>query len=122
MSRIDENLEASLGNDIFSKLLRMIYSSDGGDIAHNLFPSYHCLLSLYCYLGIWRSKEISKWFKIYSIVEVIVICLSTVFTKQHYVLDVFGGLSIALISYLLIEFINPGEKIVKKRSKQLDKN
>lgn len=115
MSRSEEGLVDNLGNDIFSKLLMMIYGNDGGDLAFNLFPSYHCLISLYCYLGIRKQPEISKGFKIYSGIMVILICMSTVFTKQHYFIDIVGGLSISLSVYLIVKLINPGEKILSNR-------
>ena len=121
MSRSEEGIIDGLGTDIFSKLLAMIYGNDGGDLAFNLFPSYHCLISLYCYLGIRKQPEIAKGFKIYSGVMVILICLSTVFTKQHYFIDIVGGISISLSCYLIIKQINPGEKILLNRKKSIDK-
>ena len=121
MSRSEEGIIDGLGTDIFSKLLAMIYGNDGGDLAFNLFPSYHCLISLYCYLGIRKQPEIAKGFKIYSGVMVILICLSTVFTKQHYFIDIVGGISISLSCYLIIKQINPGKKILLNRKKSIDK-
>jgi len=119
MDRIAEGIY-SVGEKggIFNQLLMFIYNSDGSDIAFNLFPSYHCLISLYCYLGIRKQPEISKGFKIYSIVMTVLICLSTLFTKQHYILDCISGLSISLISYLIVEKINPSRWIINKSNKR----
>lgn len=99
-------------------LLKMVYTVDGGDVAWNLFPSYHCLISLCCYLAVFRRKEIHIGFRIYSLVMVLLISMSTVFTKQHYFVDILGGWAIPIVVYVIIYFINPGEKILKKREEK----
>ena len=50
-------------------------------MAFNLFPSYHCLISTYCYLGVRKQPEISRGFRIYSLVMAALIGLSTLLTK-----------------------------------------
>ncbi|MBQ9815230.1 MAG: phosphatase PAP2 family protein [Lachnospiraceae bacterium] len=104
---------------IFNKLLGIIYGADGSGLAFNLFPSYHCLISLYCYLGVRKQPEISKGFRIYSLVMTILICLSTVFTKQHYFIDIFGGLAISIICYLVVGKLDPGGKIMAKKENRV---
>lgn len=99
----------------FNWLLGVVYSSDGDNRAFNLLPSYHCLISLYMYLGVARRKEVTLTFRIYSIIAVVMICLSTVFTKQHYIVDTFAGLGITLIVYFVIKWINPGKRILDRR-------
>lgn len=100
---------------VFNALLKMVYGADGGDLAFNLFPSYHCLISLYCYLGIRKREEVSKGVRIYSLVMTILICMSTVFTKQHYFLDILGGLGISLICYAVVQKLDPGSRILKQK-------
>ncbi|MCQ2793988.1 MAG: phosphatase PAP2 family protein [Bacilli bacterium] len=95
-------------------LLGLIYGSDGGARNYNLLPSFHCLTSLYMYLAIAKRKEISFSFRVYTLIMVILISLSTVFTKQHYVLDIFVGYAIALVAYFTIKLINPGQKIMAR--------
>lgn len=102
-------------NDFLSKLLLIVYSSDWNNQAMNLLPSFHCLISLYMYLGVARRKEVSLAFRIYSLVAVFFICLSTVFTKQHLIMDVPAGLAISIIVYFIVKYINPGKKILEKR-------
>lgn len=114
MDRTAEGLmNVSTGDGIFGSMLSTVYASDGSAIAFNLFPSYHCLISLYCYLGVHKQPEISKGFRTYSAIMVVLICMSTLFTKQHYILDMVGGLSISIICYLAVKKINPGERLVK---------
>ena len=111
MDRTAEGLmEAAKQPGIFNAMLATIYAADGSEYAFNLFPSYHCLISLYCYLGVRKQPEISKGFQVYSLVMVVLICLSTLFTKQHYIIDMVGGLGISLACYALMHRLDPGRK------------
>ena len=96
--------------------------ADGGDLAFNLFPSYHCLISLYCYLGIRRRNEVSKGIRVYSLIMTLLICMSTVLTKQHYFIDIVGGLGIALVCYFIVEKLDPGAKNINARAKRLNRS
>ena len=115
MDREKEGLMAYMDKEgFFNWMLSLIYGSDGGKLAFNLFPSYNCLTSLYCYLGVRKQPEISKGYKIFAFVMVVLICLSTLYTKQHYIVDVFGGLGIAFLCYLLMNKLDPGRRWVEK--------
>lgn len=119
MDREAEGLmEIANGSGIANFMLRTIYGADGSGMAFNLFPSYHCLISLYCYLGVARRPEISKGFRIYSLVMTILICMSTVFTKQHYFIDIIGGLGISLVCYFAVALINPGRRIEERKNRK----
>ncbi|MBR7082031.1 MAG: phosphatase PAP2 family protein [Oscillospiraceae bacterium] len=116
MDRAAEGLmDAAAKPGVFNGLLNMIYSNDGSALAFNLFPSYHCLISLYCYLGVRKQPEISVGFRAYSLIMTVLICLSTVFTKQHYAIDIVGGLAISIVCYIVTERLDPGGKIVARR-------
>ena len=111
MDRVKEGLlELANRPGIFNKLLKIVYEADGTEMAYNLVPSYHCLISAYCYLGVRRQPEISRGFKVYSLVMAILICMSTVFTKQHYIIDVILGIGISIGCYVLINLIDSGKK------------
>jgi membrane-associated phospholipid phosphatase len=111
MDRTAEGLMAIAAEPgFFNQLLATVYAADGSTLAFNLFPSYHCLISLYCYLGVRKQPEISKGFQVYSLVMVVLICLSTLFTKQHYIIDMVGGLGISLACYALMHRLDPGRK------------
>lgn len=86
-------------------LLSLIYKLDGGKIAFNLCPSYHCLTSTYCYLAVRKQKKISVFYKIYSFVLAILICLATLFIKQHYFLDLVFGVSISILTYIFVNIV-----------------
>lgn len=86
------------GNDVFSWLMRLVYEMDP---ASNLFPSIHCLVSWFCFVGIRRSKRVPFWYKLFSCIFAIMVCLSTQFTKQHYLIDIAGGILIAELCYYI---------------------
>ncbi len=113
-------MEQATQPGFFNALLAMIYGADGSNMAFNLFPSYHCLISLYCYLGVRKQPEISKGFRAYSLIMTILICLSTVFTKQHYFIDIVGGLGISILCYIIVNLIDPGKKYVMQESSKPD--
>lgn len=98
----------------FNQLLSLTYTLDGGDIGRNILPSFHCLLAFVPTLGTFLRKDSPLWWRIASMVSVLLICLSTLFTKQHYFVDVIAGLGIAAISFYLIKLINPGKHILEK--------
>ena len=106
MDRVKEGLLIAADQPgIFNTLLRFIYCNDGGPVAYNLFPSYHCLISMYCYLGVRKQEEISKGYRAYSLIMAVLTCLATLFTKQHYIPDVIGGCLISVICYVLMKKI-----------------
>ena len=111
MDRAKEGIMAAAEQPgFFNGLLKGVYAADGSNLAFNLFPSYHCLISLYCYLGVRKQPEISKGFRYYSLIMTVLICLSTLFTKQHYICDMIGGLGISLLCYILMNRLDPGKR------------
>lgn len=100
-------------------LLSLIYKLDGGKIAFNLCPSYHCLTSTYCYLAVRKQKNISLFYKLYSFILAVLICLATVFIKQHYFLDLVFGIFISVITYILVNIVY---KISKKSEQKKLRN
>lgn len=85
-----------IGGDIFSWLMRLVYDID---TPSNLFPSLHCLVSWFCFIGIRKSSKVSLWYKIFSCIFAILVFLSTQFTKQHYLIDIAGGILISELCY-----------------------
>lgn len=102
-----------LGGDIFSCLVRFIYNSDPPT---NLFPSIHCLVSWFCFIGIRNSKKIPTWYKLFSFIFAVLVCISTQFTKQHILIDVAGGIMIAELSY----YVTNHTQIYRSKEKFFD--
>ena len=108
MSRVAEGLFDLPRTGILYRLMNFWYMHDGGAMAYNLFPSFHCLNSTISYLGVAGRDEVPKWFRVYSFIVMILVFLATVFVKQHYVVDIFGGVAVALISFYLCEKFRAG--------------
>ncbi len=99
-----------IGTDVFSFLIRLAY---GIDRPINLLPSMHCFASWLCFIMTRSQKSSSKMHIIFSFVICVLICLSTLFVKQHIVLDVFAGILLAEISYLFTKIRNVNEPAKK---------
>lgn len=72
------------------------------DTDTNVFPSIHVLGSVAAMLGLWDCRRLQKpWLKVLFCVLAILICASTVFIKQHSILDVFGALPLCALGWHL---------------------
>jgi len=87
------------GKDIFSWLVNFIYTHDG---TNNVFPSVHVCNAIGVYLALENcSKLKDKYlFRIFSFILMLSISASTVLIKQHSIIDVAGGLCLAILLYL----------------------
>jgi membrane-associated phospholipid phosphatase len=81
------------GNDIFTTLLRFIHENWG---RYDAFPSGHIYITtvLALFFGRWYPRQKWLW-----ILIVIIVSFSTLFTRQHYILDVLGGYAVAFGGY-----------------------
>lgn len=86
------------GTSLADDLLRFLYSIDQPT---NLFPSIHCLVSWFCFIGIKNRNDIPKWYKGFSCIFAILVFISTQVTKQHYLVDVAGGVLLAEITFYI---------------------
>lgn len=80
-----------VGGGIWNEGMRLLYRIDAAD---NLFPSIHCLVSWFCYIGIRGEKKIPKWYKWTSCLIAVAVFISTLTTKQHVIIDVIAGVVI----------------------------
>lgn len=102
MDRVAEGLYKTVENPtVFDRLREFWYSLDGSETAYNLLPSFHCLNSTLCYLGVMGRKEIPAWFRVYSLIAALLTYASTVFVKQHYLLDIPTGIALAALAYFI---------------------
>jgi membrane-associated phospholipid phosphatase len=83
------------GSDVSSDILRWIYSIDE---PYNAFPSLHTSSAVLCTL-LWRRAGSRFWLVILMWAAFIV--ASTVLTKQHYFVDILGGMAVAIASYFI---------------------
>ncbi|MCQ4635532.1 phosphatase PAP2 family protein [Anaerovorax odorimutans] len=92
-------------NNLFTFLIKLLYAADN---PANVFPSIHCFESTAICIAIWKSKRWGKFPKprAVGLASAVLICLSTVFIKQHSVLDLAAGVLLALILYFPVYKIN----------------
>lgn len=79
--------------DILTHILRHLHEIDG---RYDAFPSGHVYITvlLALFYNAWYPR-----YKFYWILIPVTVALSTLFTHQHYIVDVIGGLVVALIGY-----------------------
>jgi membrane-associated phospholipid phosphatase len=78
-----------------ASLVQHVYTNDR---TYNAFPSMHLWVSvtITLYMGRWKPKwRVLLW------AATIVVALSTLFTGQHWILDVVGGTLLAVLCYYL---------------------
>jgi membrane-associated phospholipid phosphatase len=87
--------------DSASMLVQFIYSHDA---PFNCFPSVHCLTSYLLFITINRDMKLAKLPRIGWSVLLWLIIASTVFIKQHSLLDVAGGIALAEAAYQMVRY------------------
>ncbi|MDF2541930.1 MAG: putative rane protein [Herbinix sp.] len=110
----------SLGRDnILIDAMRGLY---GFDTATNVFPSIHVFNSIGAFIAIHKSERLMKlkWLQISALILTILICLSTVFLKQHSVLDIFGGIILSIVMYCVV-YVPAWGRVAKEEKQQAKK-
>lgn len=90
------------GNGIWEQLTALIYRLDAPD---NLFPSIHCLESWVCFRAAIHMKNTPKWYTGVMFVSSMLVFSSTVFVKQHVVIDMFGAVAACEIGFFIMGLI-----------------
>lgn len=90
--------EAVGRDNIAMRIMRLIWKADA---PNNVCPSIHCQSSGCMALAFSKSKlaEHRPWLKILAWGWAGLICVSTLFTKQHSVIDVVCGLALTAVWY-----------------------
>lgn len=81
-----------LGNTVWDDLMRFLYRIDA---PYNLFPSIHCLVSWLCFIGARNHRGLPRWAVWATGVMAVLVCFSTLTTRQHVVADVAAGIILA---------------------------
>lgn len=76
-------------HDFWSQGLIRLYQIDAAD---NLFPSIHCLVSWLCFIGVRNQSRFPKAYRVFSFFMAAAVCISTLTTRQHVLVDVAGGI------------------------------
>lgn len=100
--------------NIFTRFMTWFYQFDTNT---NVCPSLHVIGSVAVLFGAWKSRHFSTFFwRILFTTATILISISTVFLKQHSVLDILAAIPVCLLSYLAVSVQNKksNEKTGKK--------
>ncbi len=72
------------------------------DTPTGVFPSLHVAYSAGI-ASVWlKEKRVNVWWKVFVVISVILICLSTMFIKQHSALDVFGAIPVSIVAEIIV--------------------
>lgn len=86
-----------------SGLDKLVIALYGTDTSTNVFPSIHVYNSIGVNIAVSRHKSFKHpVVKAASLILCVLICLSTMFLKQHSVIDVLGGLVMGAFIYELV--------------------
>ncbi len=104
----EENLLQNLGRDnMLIRLTGLVYAADSPP--RIVFPSMHVYGSVVLAAAMLRSN-VKRLYKICSTVLSVLICLATVFIKQHSVTDMFGALILFAVLHTVYEIILKAKK------------
>ena len=92
--------DAFVRDNIFVDAMKNIYAIDTNT---NVCPSIHVVFTMGILFSLWNSKHFSSalW-RVVLIIIAVLICMSTVFLKQHSVIDIFVGI---VVSFIVLPFI-----------------
>src|SRR5574344_1477784 len=91
------------------------YVTFKADSPINCFPSGHCLLCFLMIFSCFNNSKMPSKIKALIIIGNILIIFSTLYTKQHVLVDIIGSLLLAIISYKFLS----NTKYLKKIKSQL---
>ncbi len=95
------DIAAASRDNIFIRIMNWLYTTD---TCTNVCPSIHAFNSIGACIAIFRSERLrsKKALRISVLILSVLICMSTVFLKQHSIVDVFAACVLALVMYLLV--------------------
>ena len=88
------------GDGFFADAMRFLYTIDK---PHNLFPSLHCFFNWIVYVQMRGKKEYPLALRLFGCIFSLLVFASTLFTRQHFVMDVVGGVLLAELSALVLK-------------------
>lgn len=104
-------------DNVFTRMIEVLYTTD---TSTNVFPSIHVFNSIGVHLAIRNCERLQKkrWLQISSGILCISIICSTVFLKQHSILDVFGGIALGIVMNYFVYRMEHGWGRQEKLEKQ----
>lgn len=85
-------------DNILTQLIGLIYSLDTNT---GVCPSLHVAYSIGLVSAWLKERDVNKAWKAFVVIAAVLICLSTMFIKQHSALDFFAALPICLLAEII---------------------
>lgn len=101
-----------VGGWIFTDIMRYIH--DNGALLGAAFPSSHVAASMIPWWHTWKHFPQHRW---WMTTIFVLLCMSTVYNRYHYVIDVFAGL---ILGYLVMYFGSRLGDVARDRLKNRD--
>ncbi len=108
------NLDTLGRSNIFTRIMGWLYSTD---TCTNVCPSIHAFNSIGACIAIYRSRHLKekRTLRIGTLVLTVLICMSTVFLKQHSIFDVACACLLSLIMYVIVYV--PDYRLARRRAR-----
>lgn len=103
-------------DNFFGKIVAALYQTD---TSTNVFPSIHVYNSLAVHIALSKCEALKEHKTVVysSLVLCVLICMSTVFLKQHSIVDVFGAFALMCFMYIILYVVDYSK--LRKHSKDL---
>lgn len=100
-------------DNIFVHMVQALYK---GDTSTNVAPSIHAYNSIVIMIAAIKSKKVivKNWQKVFCVILSIAIIISTVFIKQHSLMDIAGAVLLAAMGYY-IYYVRHGSVVKQAR-------
>lgn len=110
------NLDTLGRDNLLIDLVRWFY---GTDTSTNVCPSIHTFNSIACHIAIRRNKPLRemKWVVPSSFILMVLVCLSTVYLKQHSIVDVFAAIILSIFMYFVVYAFSDYRQRIKSKDK-----
>lgn len=103
-------------DNIFVDIVKMLY---GFDTNTNVCPSLHVIGSFAVLFTTWQCKRFKNVRdQIWIILLTVLISISTVFLKQHSIIDVIAGLAVCAVSYPAAYILPDKIRLINKKVKR----
>lgn len=97
-SRQDLRPASFARDNLFTRLVGLLYALDTNT---GVCPSLHVAYSIGIVSAWCKERDVGRWWKCFVVIAAIFICLSTMFIKQHSVLDFFAALPLCALAELI---------------------
>ncbi len=95
--------EEMIGTDFFGSIVRWLYGTEN---PYCILPSQHCMLAIAITFGLITSDSLKNNLAVKIVLPIytVLVMLSTVFIKQHSIVDVFAAMVMCIPAILISNF------------------